>query len=105
MKKSAISLFSSNTDTHMQNSSEPLPAHTMALDTCGSLVGLIGGQQSPEGPKTTISTNKHEKINARAHTHTHKHMDESWPVAGARHSNDIYGIALGLTSISSAKAP
>ncbi len=70
-EKSAILLFSSNTDTHMEYNSEPLPAHSMALDTCGSLVSPHGRATNAWGTK---NNNQHkqtrENKRTRAHTRT-----------------------------------
>ncbi len=68
--KSAILLFSSNTDTQMQNNSEPLPAHTMALDTCGSLIGPSSTGNKRLGTKNN-NQHKHTRENKRTRTPTH----------------------------------
>ncbi len=70
MKKSAVSLFSSNTDTQMQNNSEPLPAHTMALDACGSLVSPHRRATNAWGTKNN-NQHKHTLENKRTRTHPH----------------------------------
>ncbi len=68
--KSAILLFSSNTDTQMQNNSEPLPAHSMALDACGSLVSPHRRATNAWGTKNN-NQHKHTRENKRTRTPTH----------------------------------
>ena len=70
LKKSAILFFSSNTDTQMQNNSEPLPAHTMALDTCGSLVSPHRRATNTWGTK---NNNQHKQTRENKRTRTHPH--------------------------------
>ena len=63
-------LFSSNTDTQMQNSSEPRPAHSMALDTCGSLVSPHRRATNAWGTRNN-NQHKHTRENKRTRTHPH----------------------------------